>query len=246
MCTLIAFWRTVPGFDVVLGMNRDESAARPAEPPSFLGGDPGIVAPRDQRAGGTWLGVNGAGLAVALSNRRGRALETATSRGQLVLEALRERTVRGVGVSLEQSVRNHEYNFWNLMAMTRDDLRFFQYDGRIASSRGHEGLNVLTNDGANGATDPKVLLVRGLMPKTAPGSIEDAIHLLQTALRTHAQAGGGTSLCLHFPGGGTVSSTILALSSVNREENTLLYSDGPPCSNPYRALDAVVRRLRID
>lgn len=245
MCTLIAFWRTVPGFDLVLGMNRDESAVRPAEPPAFLGGEPAVVAPRDLRAGGTWLGVNGAGLAIALSNRRGRTSQTAKSRGQLVLEALREKNVRGVGVYLERTVRDHEYNFWNLMAMTRDDLRFFHYDGRIASSRGHEGVNVLTNDGANAAADPKVLLVGALIPKTPPGSLEGAIRLLQTALRTHAPAGGGPSLCLHFAGGGTVSSTILALSNASAEENILLYADGAPCSNPYRDLNGLVRRLRI-
>src|SRR6266581_2747957 len=74
MCTLIAFWRSVPGYGIVIGMNRDESSMRPADPPAVLDGTPMIIAPRDRQAGGTWLGASGTGLVVALSNRRRRCL----------------------------------------------------------------------------------------------------------------------------------------------------------------------------
>src|SRR3989442_12776917 len=101
MCTLIAFWRSVPGYDLVIGMNRDESAMRPADPPSILEGTPVIVAPRDRQAGGTWLGTSGTGLVVALSNRRGRASTTARSPGQLVLEAPRQPSGPGIAPVLQ-------------------------------------------------------------------------------------------------------------------------------------------------
>src|SRR3989449_9323483 len=186
MCPLIAFWRSVPGYDLVIGMNRERSAIGPADPPRILEGTPVIVAPRDRLAGGPWLGASGTGLVVALSNRRGRTSTTARSRGQLVLEALRQPSVPGVDVLLQREVREHEYNFWNLLAASRKDLRFFRYDGEVATSRGHEGLNVLTNEGGNVATDPKVQLVQGLLAKTTARSIEDVILALQSALRTHA------------------------------------------------------------
>src|SRR5437870_10034288 len=105
MCTLIAFCRSVPGYGIVIGMNRDESSMRPADPPAALDGTPMIVAPRDRQAGGTWLGASGAGLVVALSNRRGRTSPSARSRGQLVLEALRQPSVSGVDVFLLREVR---------------------------------------------------------------------------------------------------------------------------------------------
>ena len=89
MCTLIGLWRSVPGYDVVVGMNRDESPGRPSDPPSVWEGTPVLVAPRDRLAGGTWIGASGTGLVVGLSNRRGRTSKTARSRGQLVLDALR-------------------------------------------------------------------------------------------------------------------------------------------------------------
>src|SRR3989442_15011418 len=89
MCTLIALWRSVPGCDLVIGMNRDESAMRPADPPSILEGTPVIVAPRDRQAGGTWVAASGTGLLLPLSNRPRRPPATARSLRQLVLEALR-------------------------------------------------------------------------------------------------------------------------------------------------------------
>src|SRR5437879_2205769 len=133
-------------------MNRDESSMRPADPPAVLDGTPIIVAPRDRQAGGSWLGASGTGLVVALSNRRGRTSPSARSRGQLVLEALRQPSVSGVDVFLQREVREHEYNYWNLFAASRKELRFFRYDGELGMNRGHEGLNVLTNEGGNVAT----------------------------------------------------------------------------------------------
>jgi uncharacterized protein with NRDE domain len=243
VCTLIAFWRSVPGYDIVIGMNRDESSMRPADPPAIISESPVIVAPRDRQAGGTWLGASGTGLVVALSNRRGRNSTSARSRGQLVLEALRQASVPAVDVFLQREVREHEYNFWNLFTASRKEVRFFRYDGELSMNRGHEGLNVLTNEGGNVATDPKVQLIQGLLAKASARSIEDMIRVLQGTLRTHASGPGGVGLCVHFAGGGTVSSTILALSNADPGENVLLYADGPPCTTPYRDYREVTRRL---
>lgn len=242
MCTLIGIWRSVPGYDLVIGMNRDESAGRPADPPALIKGTPVIVAPRDRKAGGTWIGASGTGLVVALSNRRGRASTTAGSRGQLVLDALRQPNVAAVDVFLQREVREHEYNFWNLFVASRKEVRFFRYDGELSMTRGREGLNVLTNEGGNIATDPKVQLIQGLLAKVGRDP-EEIVRGLQRTLRTHASGPGGVSLCVHGQGGGTVSSTILALSNVDPGENVLLYADGPPCTTPYRDYREVIRKL---
>jgi uncharacterized protein with NRDE domain len=242
MCTLICLWRSIPGYDLMIGMNRDESTSRPSVPPSLLEGTPLIVAPRDRQAGGTWIGESGTGLVVALSNRRGRASKTARSRGLLVLDALRQANVAAVDVFLQREVRDHEYNFWNLFVASRKKLRFFRYDGDLAMSRGHEGLNVLTNEGGNVATDPKVQFIQGLLAKVSPDP-EEMIVSLQRSLRTHASGPGGVGLCVHGPSGGTVSSTILGLNNADPGENVLLYADGPPCTTPYRNYREVIRRL---
>lgn len=242
MCTLIGLWKAVPGYDLIVGMNRDESQGRPAEPPSLLEGTPAVAAPRDRKAGGTWIGVSGTGLVVALSNRRGRNSPTARSRGQLVLDALRQPSVAGVDIFLQREVREHEYNFWNLFVASRKELRFFRYDGEISMGRGREGLNVLTNEGGNVATDPKVQLVQGLFSKT-PLDPDAVIPALQRALRTHASGSSAIGLCLHGQGVGTVSSTILGLSNTDPGEHVLLYADGPPGETPYRDYRDVIRHL---
>lgn len=242
VCTLIAAWRSVPGYDIVVGMNRDESAARPADPPAFLDKSPPIVAPKDRRAGGTWLGASGTGLVVGLSNRRGRASPSARSRGALVLDALRSPSVAGVDVLVQREVRDREYNFWNLAAMSREEIRFFSYAGDLRMTRGHEGMNVLTNEGGNVVTDPKVVLVQERLAKSGRSGIGPMVKDLQATLRTHP-AGGNPAICVHLTGGGTVSSTILALSNADPGENVLLYADGPPCSTPYRDYGEVIRRL---
>src|SRR5437667_12246232 len=113
MCTLIGIWKSVPGYDLVIGMNRDESASRAADPPSVIEGAPVIVAPRDRKAGGTWIGASGTGLVVALSNRRGRASATARSRGQLVRDALRQPNVAGVQAVRQREQREDGYDLGN-------------------------------------------------------------------------------------------------------------------------------------
>lgn len=242
MCTLILLWRAVDGYDVVMGMNRDESAMRPAEPPSFVEGEPALVVPRDRQAGGTWIGASGSGLFAALSNRRGRTSTTARSRGLLLLDVLRTPTVPAVDILLQRETREHEYNFFNVLAGTRRELRFFRYDGQVSMTRGHEGLNILTNEGGNVLGDPKVEVVQNLLSKASTRAVSDAVRTLQATLRTHA-SGGGVSLCNHGMGGGTVSSTILALSNADPGENVLLYADGSPCQTPYRDYHEAIRRL---
>jgi len=109
-------------------------------------------------------------------------------------------------------------------------------------TRGHEGLNLLTNEGGNPVGDPKAEVVQDLLSKAPTRAVKDAVRTLQATLRTHA-SGGGVSLCNHAMGGGTVSSTILALSNADPGENVLLYADGAPCQSPYRDYQEVIRRL---
>ncbi len=242
MCTLILLWRMVDNYDIVLGMNRDESAMRPAEPPTFVDGEPAIVAPHDRQAGGTWLGASGNGMVMALSNRRGRNSPSARSRGLLVLDALKSPTIPAADILIQRETQAREYNLFNLLAATRRDVRFFRYDGQVSVTRGHEGLNVLTNEGGNVTGDPKLELVQNLIAKSPVRSPQDAVRTLQSVLRTHGSA-GGVSLCNHAMGGGTVSSTILALSNADPGENILLYAEGAPCQTPFRDYHEVVRRL---
>lgn len=242
MCTLIALYRVVPGYDLIVGMNRDEDRTRPSTPPQLIDGTPQIVAPRDARAGGTWIGVNEQGLVAALSNRRGKKSTSAKSRGLLMFEILRQTAPRGAAIAIDREVRAAEYNFFNLFVATRDDLRFFSYDGQVRTTRGHQGLNVLTNAGGNVEGDPKVATVHALAGAAKFPDAGAATRWLQSTLRHHGGT-GTTALCIHGTGGGTVSSTILALHTSSAEEHILLYADGSPSESPYRDFSQLARSL---
>src|SRR5512138_2523002 len=105
MCTLIAFHRCFADAPLVVAANRDEFHERPTEGPTLraasissapgaerfartaAGGRPTrVVAPRDLRAGGSWLGVGESGLFAAITNRRCDQPDASRrSRGWLVM-----------------------------------------------------------------------------------------------------------------------------------------------------------------
>src|SRR5207245_2738869 len=90
MCTLVFAVRPSPDVLLAVTGNRNEFLARPASPPRVWPELPGVLMPRDEMAGGTWLGLTARGLFVCVTNRRGAAPDPARrSRGLLVLEALR-------------------------------------------------------------------------------------------------------------------------------------------------------------
>ena len=71
-------------------------------PAAYWPGQPGIVAGRDRTGGGTWMGINRAGLVAAVLNRPG-SLGPAPgkrSRGELPLLALGHQTARTAAASI--------------------------------------------------------------------------------------------------------------------------------------------------
>src|SRR5437762_2476906 len=89
MCLLALFFRMVDDAPVVVGANREEFYARGGEPPQLLDGPGHGVGGRDPVAGGTWFGVNGRGVLVAVTNRmKTDAPAQPRSRGLLARELL--------------------------------------------------------------------------------------------------------------------------------------------------------------
>src|SRR5689334_15144839 len=99
MCTLLVAAHVFEGHPIVVVANRDEQLDRPSSPPSIWPG--GFLAPRDDRAGGTWLGVNRAGVFVGITNRAFAPQDPARkSRGAIVTEALSLRSARAIHEAL--------------------------------------------------------------------------------------------------------------------------------------------------
>lgn len=90
MCLIVFAWQAHPDFPLVLGANRDEFLDRPTQPATFWAEPPDLLAGRDLRNGGTWLGITRSGRIAAVTNyRQGSAPRTdLRSRGLLVSEFL--------------------------------------------------------------------------------------------------------------------------------------------------------------
>ena len=70
MCLVLLAWDSHPDFRLVVGANRDEFYARPTAPAEWWSDAPDVLAGRDLRDGGTWMGVTRAGRFAAVTNVR--------------------------------------------------------------------------------------------------------------------------------------------------------------------------------
>lgn len=91
MCLIIFAYRIHPEYPLILAANRDEFYERPAGPLSFWEEAPGVLAGRDLKKNGTWLGANLRGQIAAVTNYRDPSsrMEDAPSRGLLVSDFLK-------------------------------------------------------------------------------------------------------------------------------------------------------------
>ncbi|WP_066552817.1 NRDE family protein [Croceicoccus bisphenolivorans] len=91
MCIAVTGWRCDPDFPLVVIANRDEFHERPTEPLKRWNDGSGIIAGRDLKSGGTWLGVSEeAGRLALITNFRDPDdfRPDAPSRGALVSDWL--------------------------------------------------------------------------------------------------------------------------------------------------------------
>ena len=91
MCVVALAWRIHPDWPLILVGNRDEFHARASAALASWDDGSGIVAGRDLKAGGTWLGAHRpSGRVVVVTNVRGAMPDPAKeSRGAMVADMLR-------------------------------------------------------------------------------------------------------------------------------------------------------------
>lgn len=117
MCLIALAYKVHPRFPLIVAANRDEFLDRPAEPAHFWSDAPEILAGRDKRAGGTWLGITRSGRFAAITNYRDMRINfpAGPSRGLLVREALE----RGIDTK-----RTKAYAGFNLIYGPVNDVRY--------------------------------------------------------------------------------------------------------------------------
>jgi len=70
MCLLLIAYKTNPNYKLIVAANRDEFYERPAAPANFWKEHPFLLAGKDLKAGGTWMGITEGGKFTAITNYR--------------------------------------------------------------------------------------------------------------------------------------------------------------------------------
>lgn len=244
MCTLIAIHRTVTGAPLVVAANRDEYLDRPAEGPAIRETPAGpVMAPRDVRAGGTWLGINPMGVFAGVTNRRGNVADPKKrTRGTLVLEALAASTARE-GAELIGSVPEDAYNSFNFFIADAQDAFVITYDDRAEFHELSAGAHMVGNAEPDDQREPKVARLLERAEKAVKCGRGGVLEDLSSVCREHDSGDGPLAdTCVHTSIYGTRSSC-LYLQGANRSEDHFYYADGAPCTHPYRDFTALLPEL---
>jgi len=126
MCLILFSYNHHPKYRLILAANRDEFYDRPTAPLGFWSDTPKILAGRDLKAKGTWMGVDRLGRFAALTNFRDPASlkPDAPSRGALVSDFLLGSMPPRIYLEALQAVGNR-YNGFNLLVGDGNDLYYY-------------------------------------------------------------------------------------------------------------------------
>ena len=236
MCTILIWhqqWEEAP---LVVACNRDEALGRPSAPPEVreIGGRR-CLAPRDLQAGGTWMGVNDAGVFVGITNRFGSEPDPSReSRGAVVAEAL------GYGSSVEalaqlEQVDPRRFNPFHLVVADRSGGGILVSEGETLRREPlARGLSMVTERSFQSEVSGRETLLRTLVGEVSESAQAPSDAALRSILGRHGET-GFNSVCVHEDdlGYGTLSSAILRLGS-GPGELEFLSCDGPPCTSLYQ------------
>lgn len=144
MCLILFAHDHHPDYRLILAANRDEFYDRPAVPLVFWEDHPHVLAGRDLKSMGTWMGINRWGRFAAITNYRepGRQILDAPSRGHLISDYLIGRTPPAD--YLEDLKRKaDQYNGFNLLVGDTRSLYYFsnRNDGVMQLESGIYGLS---------------------------------------------------------------------------------------------------------
>lgn len=241
MCLLLIAFREVADCPLLLAANREESFARGGTEPVCWEFDTPIVAGRDPRAGGTWLGVNAAGFLVAVTNRHDRpAPPRPRSRGLLCVELLNHKSLERATAAALVAFATEPYAGCNLLLANAEACTVIEHGAETRRREVGPGLYGITNGDFDDPADRRIARVRNSMRGTAKWT--DWLARAATACGLHA-TDDDVAVCLHNAGRGTVSSSLIA-SHGNFAASVWQHADGPPCRVPYRDYSALLRGLR--
>ena len=227
MCS-VSFLPRQDGF--VLAMNRDELRSRvPALPPSLqLCGELAVLCPREP-GGGTWIGINSAGMALSLLNwhsQPDRTGDDTISRGEVVRALLSARSSKSAASTLRKLPVERMNPFRVISISLREGLLNEWRSGsdtlecRSLPWARHHWFS-------SGFDEAKANQIRRQICLQIPDDLLDVTALRQLH-RSHVPEADALSLCMHRAEAATVSYTEISVQGRNA---SMYYIAGAPCSH---------------
>jgi uncharacterized protein with NRDE domain len=132
MCFIVFAYRVHPWYRLIAAANRDEYYERPSAPVAFWEDAPQVLAGRDLKEGGTWMGITRGGKFAAITNFRdpGSVKNGAPTRGRLVSDFLMG-SESAVSYMNRISRSAQKYNGFNLICGDPRDLLVYSNRGEI-------------------------------------------------------------------------------------------------------------------
>ncbi len=130
MCLILLSFKSHPAYKLIIAANRDEYFDRPTAQATFWEERSDLIAGRDLRAGGTWLGITRKGRIAAITNYRDPSSikNHAPSRGKLVSNfLLGQETPIDYLERLDPNA--DEYNGFSLVVGEKDALYWYSNRG---------------------------------------------------------------------------------------------------------------------
>src|SRR5262245_41283996 len=230
MCVVAICFRCLEGTPIAVGANREEAYARGGTPPAVQPGPIRFVAGLDPTAGGTWLGVNAAGLLIAVTNRKKKHLPPVPrSRGLLVRDLLACRNSVMAVEAATRELASGNYAGCNLICADRNEAFVIEAGGLPRLRPLSPGMHIITTGDLDDLEDRRIRFGLDWFARESPKSLDLLLRLLEGYLST---CDGSTPICLHYGERGTVSSSIVVLSS-NPADSRFMHAQGSPDMVPY-------------
>lgn len=233
---------------MLVAANRDEHYDRPSAQPAILDTKPKIIAGKDLRVGGTWMGVSEAGLFVGILNRRGNGDAVPNgltrSRGLLCMDLL----MRPSASDGQRFIESHQEPYQPFTVVVADRNRAWAAHnggGALLLTDLTSGLHVFSShaevdwrsEKGDRAAKQFATLLDSFDGLACDG--QTLLAPLQILLSDHsvpAKGSGarGEAICVHGEVSGTVSASVVTLIDAEQKFR-FFHCPGPPCQNDFSA-----------
>lgn len=243
MCLLAVQYRLVPESPILVAANREEYYDRPSLSPSIQSGKPRVLCGVDQKAGGSWLGVNQSGLFIGICNRATvTPLFGQRSRGLLALDLMRCSSARKAIDKAMAELDKTRYEGCNIVIADSRDGYVIHADEERQIVEMQQGLNIVGSRNLNDPRDQRVAMARRLLTLQ---TLDSPVKFLAVASRVFARAplgDGRPSMVMRSRDHGTVSSTLIALG-VKPRDAIYQFSSGAPDVSRYEDYSPMLRDI---